>query len=250
MSTLVLTSASGAPGVTTTALGLTLAWPQPCLLVDADRSASQAILAGHLRGEAATAGLEALLQAHRERAPLGEVLQAAQRSLPDAPDRTFVPGFTHLGAVDLFDSAWPTLLAEFALLQPDVIVDAGRTDHRGLPEALVRGADLVAIVCRTSLVGLAGLRLHLTQLLELGPVEGVGLILVGPGRPYAAAEVAAQFQVPVLAQIDWDPGTAEELNSGPLPGKRRQRTPLVSSLNRAAAALHARTRRPAEREAS
>ena len=36
MSLIVLTSASGSPGVTTTALGLALGWPRPALLVDAD----------------------------------------------------------------------------------------------------------------------------------------------------------------------------------------------------------------------
>lgn len=91
MSTLVLTSASGAPGVTTTALGLTLAWPEPCLLVDADRAASQAVLAGHLRGEAATAGVEALLQAHRERTSLAAALEAAERPLPEAPGARSCP---------------------------------------------------------------------------------------------------------------------------------------------------------------
>lgn len=251
MSTLVLTSASGAPGVTTTALGLTLAWPEPCLLVDADRAASQAVLAGHLRGEAATAGVEALLQAHRERTSLAAALAAAERPLPEAPGRTFLPGFTHLGAIDLFESAWPPLLAQFEADERDVIVDAGRADHRGLPDALVRGADLVALVCRTSLVSLAGLRLHLAPLLEAGPVDAVGLILVGPGRPYAPGEVSAQFGVPVFAEIGWDPAAAEELNAGPARrGKRWHRAPLAASLQRAAAALHARTRRHLAQEAS
>ena len=36
MTITVLTSASGSPGVTTTALGLTLQWPDSCLLVDGD----------------------------------------------------------------------------------------------------------------------------------------------------------------------------------------------------------------------
>ena len=36
MALIVLTSASGSPGVTTTALGLALTWPRPVLLVEAD----------------------------------------------------------------------------------------------------------------------------------------------------------------------------------------------------------------------
>ena len=38
MSLLVLTSAAGAPGVSTTALGLTLAWPRDAVLVDEHRA--------------------------------------------------------------------------------------------------------------------------------------------------------------------------------------------------------------------
>ena len=51
MSLIVLTSASGSPGVTTTALGLALGWPRPAVLVEADPTGGSAIAAGYLRGE-------------------------------------------------------------------------------------------------------------------------------------------------------------------------------------------------------
>lgn len=251
MSTIVLTSASGAPGVTTTALGLALSWPVPSLLVDADRAASQAVLAGYLQGQAATAGLEAILQAHRERTQLAPAIALAERPLPAGashPDgslaRTFLPGFTHLGAIDVFDQVWAPLLAEFEASDRGVIIDAGRADHHGLPDALVRDADLVALVCRTSLIALAGARLHLATLLETGPLDAVGLILIGPGRPYSSAEVAAQFGVPVLAEISWDPAAANDLHRGHAAlDKRWGKRPLATSLIKAAEQLHARTRR-------
>jgi hypothetical protein len=50
MSLIVLASASGSPGVTTTALGLALGWPRPALLVEADPTGGSAIAAGYLRG--------------------------------------------------------------------------------------------------------------------------------------------------------------------------------------------------------
>ena len=50
MSMIVLASASGSPGVTTTALGLVLGWPRPALLVEADPTGGSAIAAGYLRG--------------------------------------------------------------------------------------------------------------------------------------------------------------------------------------------------------
>lgn len=249
MSTLVLASASGAPGVTTTALGLTLTWPRDAVLVDADRSASQAILAGYLSGQSTHGeGLQGLIQGHRERRPLAEALASEWRALPDLPrkpdeqppgERRFVPGFTHLGSVDLFEGVWPGV-AEVARSAPfDLIVDAGRTGHRGLPATLVAGADAIALVCRTSLVSLAALRLHLAPLVEAGAPGRVGLLVVGPGRPYGVKEVAEQFGVPVLAEVAWDASAAAELGEGAPVGRRWARTALAQSLARAASRLSA-----------
>ena len=50
MAVIVLASASGAPGVTTTGLGLAMCWPRPVVLVDADPVGGSAILAGYLQG--------------------------------------------------------------------------------------------------------------------------------------------------------------------------------------------------------
>ena len=82
MSTVVLASASGAPGTTTTALGLALTWPTASVLVDADRAAAQTVLAGYLHGRAAGVGLESVLQAHRERTPLAAALAEARLRHP------------------------------------------------------------------------------------------------------------------------------------------------------------------------
>lgn len=257
MTLLVLASASGAPGVTTTALGLTLAWPRAVVLVDADRSAPHTILAGHLAGQATHGhGMQGLLQAHRERLPMGAALTSEARPLPDLPrppgadapgERRFVPGFTQLGSVDLFEGAWPSVVDAAREAPFDVVVDAGRTSHRGLPANLVAGAGAVALVCRTSLASLAALRLHLGPLVETGPPGRVGLVVVGPGRPYGVREVAEQFGVPVLAEVAWDPTAAAELHEpGPV-GKRWPRTALGRSLDRAAAQL-SRTLRAGELE--
>lgn len=50
MGLVVLMSASGSPGVTTTALGLAIGWPRPALLVEADPTGGSAIAARYLRG--------------------------------------------------------------------------------------------------------------------------------------------------------------------------------------------------------
>ena len=211
MAVVLLCSASGAPGVTVTALGLTLTWPRDVLLVDADRSPSQAVLAGYLRGASGhDLGLPGLLQAHRERRPLQDAVDAQSIPLPeppgpkgtaDGPARRFLPGFVHPGTVDVFTSVWRDLGLALRAARHDTIVDAGRVGHRGLPSDLVDAADVIGVVARTSLVALAALRLQLPTLLDQVSADRVGLILVGAGRPYRSKEVAEQFGVGVLAEI-------------------------------------------------
>lgn len=82
---ILLTSAGGSPGVTTTGLGLALTWPRDVLLVDADPHPSQAVLAGWLLGATTGGcGLAELASAHRTGEPLTELLRS--RTLPlDGP---------------------------------------------------------------------------------------------------------------------------------------------------------------------
>ena len=49
MAIVALVSASGSPGVTTTALGLALLWPRPVMLVEADPTGGSGLLAGYFR---------------------------------------------------------------------------------------------------------------------------------------------------------------------------------------------------------
>lgn len=259
MSSLVLCSASGAPGVTVTGLGLTLTWPRDVLFVDADRTPSQAVLAGYLRGASAHGlGLPGILQAHRERRPLLEALDEQSLPLPEPPRagrqlgrelaavRRFLPGFVHLGSIDVFSVVWRELALAFAAAPYDVIVDAGRVGARGLPNDLVESVDRVGLVVRSSLVSLAALRLYLGPLLDQAPPDRVGLVIVGAGRPYRAKEVAEQFGVGVLAEIPWDPAGAADLQEGQRLPRRWHATKLASGYAEAGAhltALHQADRR-------
>ncbi|MDR0284035.1 MAG: hypothetical protein LBI33_03985 [Propionibacteriaceae bacterium] len=66
MSLVLLTSASGAPGVTTTTLGLACTWVRPAIAIEADPVGGSAILAGHFRGfQAPTLSTADLVLAHR-----------------------------------------------------------------------------------------------------------------------------------------------------------------------------------------
>ena len=50
MAVIALTSASGSPGVTTTAVAFAFLWPRPVVLVEADPTGGSAVLAGYFRG--------------------------------------------------------------------------------------------------------------------------------------------------------------------------------------------------------
>lgn len=102
MSVVLLTSAGHSPGVTSLAVALTVTWPEPVLLVDANSEPDQSVLAGYLQGvDPAGSGLGGLLQAHRERRSLAACLAALSLPLGD-PAHDFLPGFSHPGMVDLF----------------------------------------------------------------------------------------------------------------------------------------------------
>ncbi|MDQ7992070.1 MAG: hypothetical protein AAGC63_03460 [Propionicimonas sp.] len=222
MSVVVLTSAGHAPGVTTTALGLALCWPRPVLLVDADPHPTQSILAGHLQGEDPFGkGLWAVLAAHRERRGVAAAIEGAALGLSsaDGVDRRYLPGYSNPGMVELFASAWPEFAAALAARPDDVLVDAGRLGNAGLPGALQEAADLVLAVTGSSLVDLAALRLYLPLLTGPDASRQVRLLIVGPGRPYSAGEISAQFQAELAEPVPWAPAEARAWSHGAAPGR-------------------------------
>ena len=92
MALITLTSASGSPGVTTTAVGLALCWPRPVLLVEADPTGGSAIAAGYLRGGTApTDSLIDLAFAHRD-GTLVDAIPSVTTSFPDTAV-TLIPVF-------------------------------------------------------------------------------------------------------------------------------------------------------------
>lgn len=67
MAVIALTSVKGAPGVSTTALLMTLLWPRAALLVECDPAGGSSALAGWLRGGVDHArGLLGVVMAHHQ----------------------------------------------------------------------------------------------------------------------------------------------------------------------------------------
>jgi hypothetical protein len=112
------------------------------------------------------------------------------------------------------------------------------------PTPLLRQADLVLLVLGTSLPAVAAVRARLSVLGEqlavtpttAVPVSGLGLLLVGEGRPYTAREISGSLGLPVIASLSWDPASAEVLAAGAAPGRRFESSPLVRSIRGAISA--------------
>ncbi|MDO4784373.1 MAG: hypothetical protein Q3997_04735 [Propionibacteriaceae bacterium] len=247
MAVIVCTSATGAPGVTTTTLGLALAWPRDVLLADCDRDPAQSVQAGYLRGLSFTGrGLNAVSRAQREGHPLAQHvwLQAVPLSSGTAPDRRFLPGFTHPGSAGLFEGAWTDLGHAFAELSGsgvDVLVDAGRAGRAGLPPGLIGSADVVLLLVNSTLRSLAATRLYLSGMAEQVASHTdrgtFALGVVGDQRPYSAAEISAQFELPVWLTLAHDPESASVYLDGQPEPKRFADAALPRSLRAGASSL-------------
>ncbi|GAA2028598.1 hypothetical protein GCM10009740_17780 [Terrabacter terrae] len=223
MALIVLTSASGSPGVTASAVGLALAWPRPVLLVEADPTGGSSVFAGYLRGQTApTASLIDLALAHRN----GQMEQAI-------PAPSLVP-------------LWEPLAAALKGLErtgQDVIVDAGRLGLHGYPEPLLYAADLCLLVVRSDLVSLAGARSWAETLrggfVRVGGSASLAVLMVGEGDPYSRREVHKVLQVPVIASLAGDSAAAQVFGRGANAPRKFNTSPLVRSLSAARDAIDA-----------
>jgi hypothetical protein len=257
MAILILASAGGSPGVTTLAVGLALTWPRPVLLADCDPGAHQAILAGYLTGQSSHGkGLLRVAEAHRDRRPLREVVidQCLPLTGEDGARRLFLPGFTKPGSAAHFGAVWEDLADTFDRLGDvdlDVIIDAGRLGHAGLPAPLVERSALTALVLGSTLRAVMSARIHLPSLSDQSRSaattgQQLGLIVVGPGRPYASGEIAKALGLPVIADIAADAQAAAHLSDGAPRPRRFDSLPLVRSIRGAATSLATTLQRSTE----
>ena len=239
----VLASASGSPGVTTSGLGLALTWPRPVLLVEADPTGGSAVLAGYFRGAAPhTTGLVDLACAHRD-GSLAAALPGLTMQVPGS-SVSLLAGVRAHGQSRSMTGVWDALAVALWGLDgsgQDVIVDAGRLGLEGCPEPLVYGADLMLLVIRTDLVALSAARSWADTLRE-GFVAGgaagrLGALLVGEGRPYRSREVGKLLQMPVTASLAWEPDAAAVFAHGAAPRRRFDTSPLPRSLRAARLAI-------------
>ena len=244
MAVIALCSASGSPGVTTTAVALAWNWPRPVLLLEADPVGGSAILAGTFRGmreyraglvEIATSNLDvadALADVAEPIEGTGALFVAGPRSHLQVPSLEPLWGRL-MDALDTLDDAGQ-----------DVIVDAGRLGMKGSPEPLLALADLTLIVTRTDLVSLSAVRTWAAALRDRTPAwRDAGLLLVGAGQPYSAKEVGQALGLPVVATVRDDAPASAVYHAGARADRKWATGPYVRSVRATAEAITARIAR-------
>lgn len=253
MAIIALTSARGAPGVSTTALALTLHWPRPVVLVEADMAGSSSVLTGYLQASVThERGLVDVAGAH-QRGQLGQQLHAFTYPLPiDEPEssRRFIPGLTQSLQAKGMEAVWTPLASHLSSLDAagtDVIVDAGRLGAAYGPVPLLMAADATVTLTRTQMPPIAALNAALPALRDTLARAGrsesaLSLVTIGDGRPYTGAEIRKSLGVPLLTSIEWAPTTAAVYSDGAPPHRRHARSSLVRDIRTLAEVLHSHTR--------
>ncbi|WP_419703071.1 hypothetical protein [Promicromonospora sp. NFX87] len=240
MAVIALCSASGSPGVTTTALGLAVAWPRPVTLIEADPVGGSAILAGWFQG--ARDHDTGLLDVAFAAEPVAEALDRV--AVPVTEGVRFVPGArSHLEAREL-GNLWAPLadvLAGLDAAGQDVIVDTGRLGMAESPRLLLERADLTVLITRTDLPALAAVRSHADLVVRTRAWKQAGLLVIGPGRPYSGRGAAKLLGLPLVGQIAHSTKDAETYHQGTTPRPRFPKGAFARSLQETARALRKQT---------
>ena len=240
MAVIALTSASGSPGVTTTAIGLALLWPRPVLLIEADPTGGSGLLAGYFRGtrEYVAGLIELALISTSIHDGLAAVCQPIEGT-----SVSFVAGTRSPTQAPALRDLWQPLSEELADLEAtgqDVIVDAGRLGLIGSPEPLLANADLTLIVTRTPLPALSAARTWADSVQRRTfEWQQAGVLVVGEGQPYGAREVTNVLGLPVVACLADDPESAAVFSRGATPPKKFETGLLARGLQAAIAGIHA-----------
>lgn len=219
MSVILLTSAKGAPGVTTATIGLACTWPRPVVAVETDPVGGSAMLAGYFRGfQVPAQSVVDLLLALRS----GRLAEQFTASLIPIEGTTaaVLPGpRSHAqahSALELWEAIsliWQAMRAE-----TDVLIDAGRLGMESYAESLLRLSDLNLLVTRSDLPSLAAAKQwadRANETCQLHPeAPPWAVLLIGPGHPYGVREVADVLGLPVVASLGLDPRGAAVYSHG------------------------------------
>lgn len=244
MTSLYFTSISGAPGVTTTSVGLTLGWHRPAILLEADTSRTSSVLPGYLAGQIYhDIGLSQLSVAH----------QHGQLSVKDLwdetaeleKDRLLVPGFSNVtagrGAASLWQSIAP-LGDSLADAGTDLIIDASRWQNDDPRASLMNHADVVVLMLHPTLPDVAAAAAHIRSIRASLDAAGHGqhlcalLTEIDP-KSYplgtsslTRADIHKFTGIPVIGKLPYDSRSAAVYSYGIDRAPRFSKAPLQRAL--------------------
>lgn len=255
MTITLLTSASGSPGVTTTALGLTVSWPDSCLLVDADYQ--MAILTGYLEGShVAQNGLLHVINAARLTKNAREALWRQSIPLPeDDPEghrRLLLPGLPSPQTHGALTASWTPIAAGLRDLDAagiDIVVDLGRLSPAGIHPALLEAASHVLLMTRPTLRSIGACHWAAQRLADQASQQATaaafGLLIVRRPlvttstfitradptvRGFSSGEIEAFLPLKVKGTITHDPVNAALFSEGGPRGPKFSRSSYATSL--------------------
>ncbi|GAA2456043.1 hypothetical protein GCM10010191_89210 [Actinomadura vinacea] len=213
-------SAGGAPGATTTALGLALTWPGKVLLAECDpagRRVLSGFMADRLKGPAGPGllGLAMAVQAN----PNGAAAALEEYTLPLTQDgeARLLHGIHDPRQVRQLARLWRPLADTFMAQDGDVIADLGRVGGAETPVGLLEAADVVVMVLRPTLGQVDAALPRLEVLREVvGEGAQIRLCLIDDGA-YSAAEVQRVLGHPITAELPCSPPDARVLSDGAAP---------------------------------
>jgi hypothetical protein len=222
-----LLSAGGSPGVTTTALALTLGWPSQVILAECDPSGGD-ILAGLLGGHlpASTGLLPLALEAGAGAEIPADTLWRQLVELDEERNRLLLAGISDPRQSAALQSSLPWIADALQAVAADVIADCGRLDSVAAVRPVLSAASLAVLVMRPTLRQASRAVSRVEMLTNLVGPDRVVLLLVGEGTS-SGREIARTLGVPVAGQLPEDARTAAVLSDGAAGRHRLESRPLI-----------------------
>lgn len=257
MGVYALTSISGSPGVTTTAVAWATISARPTILIEADLTGGSPILAGRYRSTTPHTTSLLALTMRPPHTTLTEQLWTQAIPLPDATDAWLVPAITDPAQAHALTHLGQPLAEVLAQLSDeagfDIVIDAGRYRPANPLTPLLAHAHTIIMLTWSHLPGLHRTITALDRFRDdvndpTGHRTAIGLL----DPPTQGFNVAAAAKVttpsPVLTQIPHLPAAAAAYSLGtPPPPRRRLRryqhhvTALAEQAERHATQIHAST---------
>ena len=209
-------------------------WPRTALVVDVDPQGGDALAGVGGGRQAADRGIVDVLAEARHGDPRVALGRHVTRPAPHSP--LLLGGFGAPGQAATVP--WAPLAEVLAgLPDTDVLADCGRyCPHHPLGELLrrsrvtllVTGSSLRAV--RATARGLPLLRAELG--IAVDDDESVGLLVIGPDRPYSVGEIEQACGTEVVGTLPHDPAAARVWTDAAPAGRSFRRSPLQRAARR------------------